>query len=105
MPPPAAAIHRRHLDGVQVGVIANAVTRPAMWNCAPLKLKMPGCVACVGPIKFQTNGSFGLFPPCVPSLFSPYVAKVCCAICVALRGILLAGYARRANFSSAALVG
>ena len=45
--------------------------RPAMWNWAPLKLRMPGWVACVGPIKFHTNGSFGLFPPLVPSLFSP----------------------------------
>ena len=71
IPPPAAAIQSRQRDGVQVGVIASAVTRPAMWNCAPLKLRMPGWVACVGPIKFHTNGSFGLFPPLVPSLFSP----------------------------------
>ena len=105
IPPPAAAIHSRHRDGVQVGVMASAVTRPAMWNCAPLKLRIPGCVPCVGPIMSQTNGSLALLPPFVPSLFSPYVLKVFCAFAVALRGIVPSGNARLANFSSAALPG
>src|SRR5919202_617764 len=43
MPPPAAATHRRQSEFVvHVGVWIIAVTRPAMWKSAPLKLRMPG---------------------------------------------------------------
>ena len=86
MPPPAAATHRRHCEfEVQTGVMANAVMRPAMWNCAPLKLRMPGWVACVGPIRLHSNGWFGLLAFPVASLFSPYVCQVCCDVSLALR--------------------
>src|SRR5436305_73271 len=74
IPPPAAAAQRRQLEfEVQVGVVASAVIRPDMWYCAPLKLRMPGCVACVGPIRLHAKGWLVLLAFPVPSLFSPYV--------------------------------
>src|SRR5919197_3675757 len=87
MPPRAAASHKRQFEFVvQTGVLIIAVTRPAMWNCAPEKLRTPGCVACVGPISDHSNGLFVLFALPVYCLFSPYVLNVCSATCAEFAG-------------------
>src|SRR5918912_2515880 len=69
IPPPAAATQSRQFEfSVQTGVLIIDVTRPAMWNSAPEKLRTPGCVACVGPISDHSNGWFVLFALPVYSL-------------------------------------
>src|SRR5437868_5897574 len=101
MPPPAAAAQRRQLEfEVQTGVLMSAVMRPAMWYCAPLKLRTPGWVACVGPIRLHSNAWFVLLALPVPSLFSPYVPKVWSAIWAAFGGMVPVGDARRMSLSN-----
>src|SRR5919199_3724893 len=100
--PPAAATQSRQFEFVvQTGVFTIDVTRPAMWNSAPEKLRIPGCVACVGPISDHSNGLFVLFALPVYCLFSPYVAHVFEATCAAFAGIVPVGSAWRRNLSIA----
>src|SRR5438046_10629166 len=82
-PPPAAATQSMQSPFVQVGAMASAVMRPEVMYEAPLKVKISGKFATLGPMRFHA--------PAERAASDFMFAHAFCASRVSLNGTSLAG--------------
>src|SRR6266446_2699600 len=102
-PPPAAAAQTRQPVFPQFGEIASAVIRPDVTYCAPLKVKILGSTALLGPIRCQAPTVFLPFP--TPLVVATNRLNPEMALRLASVGMSSNGIARWAKSSKAAASG